>query len=336
MENGESMSTGMAVVSCLFAASLWGSWAASLKYIGTYPLEGFVWTLYTSSFCFVWIVGIAVKQGRLFSEINGLWERDPWRLLGVVAGGAAFALGMALSLTVMRSLGLSVAQPIQSSVSMILGTVWTVSIGGLPDGVKISRIILAISILICAVLFTMLAAWFRALGHRANESADANRPPEKPIIRYLPIVLGASLLSSAYPWALALGLHSKTQDKGISTLPYMALLVTGAFISVSVLCSIRLTRSGQLRMALSAPLHIKRWGIGSGIFHFGGNIIHSLGAAALSASIAYPLGLSASFWTQLWGLGHGEFRGTPRGAKLSLAIGMTMYCTGVGVIVSTL
>lgn len=326
----------MAVVSCLFAASLWGSWAASLKYIGTYPLEGFVWTLYTSSFCFVWIVGIAVKREKLFSEINGLWERDPLRLLGVIAGGGAFALGMALSLTVMRSLGLSVAQPIQSSVSMILGTVWTISIGGLPDGVKISRIILAISILICAVLFTMLAAWFRAQGRRATETADANRPPEKAIVRYLPLVLGASLLSSAYPWALALGLHSKTQEKGISTLPYMALLVTGAFLSISVLCSIRLKRSGQLRMAISAPLHIKRWGIGSGIFHFGGNIIHSFGAAALSASIAYPLGLSASFWTQLWGLGHGEFRGTPMGAKLSLAIGMTMYCTGVGVIVSTL
>jgi hypothetical protein len=112
--------------------------------------------------------------------------------------------------------------------------------------------------------------------------------------------------------------------------------VTGAFGGVLVMCGIRLARRGQLRQVMRAPFRLKRWGIGSGIFHFGGNIIHSVGAASLTASIAFPLGLSASFWTQLWGLLHGEFKGSSRISQVSLGIGMALYCLGVGLIVTTL
>jgi hypothetical protein len=329
------MSTAAAVGLCLLAASLWGSWAASLKHIGAHPLDGFVLTLYASAFCFVWLVALTVGRQSLLGSIGAAWSHDPMRLLGILGGGAAFAIGMSLTLTVMRSLGLTVAQPIQSSTSIILGTVWTVTIGGVPRGVPISRLVAAIAVLVTAVLFTMLAAWLRSRAWRALPNSAATHTASD-FARLLPVVLMASLLASAYPWALAIGLRSPTQPHGLGVLPYMALLVTGSFAGILTLCGLRLARAGELRNALQAPFRIKRWGLGSGIFHFGGNIIHSVGAASLTASVAYPLGLTASFWTQLWGLVHGEFRGASRLAQLSLGIGMAMYCLGVGLIITTL
>jgi hypothetical protein len=320
---------------CLFAASLWGSWAASLKHIGTYRLDGFVLTLYASSFAFVWLVALAMERQTLIVDLRDAVDRDPLRVLGIIGGGGAFAIGMSLTLTVMRSLGLSIAQPIQSAVSIILGTVWTVTIGGVPDGVPVSRIVVAIAVLVGAVMFTMLAAWFRSRAWSSLPESSISHSMSD-IVRFLPLVLAASVLASAYPWALALGLRSPTQPHGLDVLPYMALLVTGAFAGVLLLCGARLLHDGQLLDVMNAPFRIKRWGMGSGIFHFGGNIIHSVGAASLTASIAFPLGLSASFWTQMWGLIHGEFKGASRVAQVSLAIGMAMYCLGVGLIVTTL
>jgi hypothetical protein len=158
----------------------------------------------------------------------------------------------------------------------------------------------------------------------------------KHLWRSLPLILLASLLSSAYPWALSIGLKSPTQSHGLTILPYMCLLVTGALIGAVSVNGVNLTRRRQWRQVIHAPFRIRKWGMGSGAFHFGGNIIHGIGAASLSASIAYPLGLSATFWSLVMGLLHGEFRDASTKAYIAMGAAMVLYCTGVGIIVSTL
>ncbi|MBA3276210.1 MAG: hypothetical protein H0T72_10470 [Chloroflexia bacterium] len=329
------VSTELAVLLTLLAASMWGTWMVSLKYIGDFPLDGFVVTLYTSSFIFVWGVALIVERGDLLKTLANAARGEPARVLGVLAGGIAFAVGMGVTLTVLSRIGLSVAQPIQSSVSIMLGTAITVVVGGVPDGVSLARLLIAVAILTGAVIVTMLAAWFRAQAWRQTETPDVV-DSMKHLWRSLPLIVLASLLSAAYPWALSIGLKSPTQSEGFDVLPYMVLLVTGALMGSLLINGITLTRRRQWRQVLEAPFRIRRWGMMSGVFHFGGNIIHSVGTASLSASIAYPLGLSAAFWTLLWALLHGEFKGASMRAHVALATAMDLYCTGVAIIISTL
>lgn len=329
------VSTQLAVLLSLLAASLWGTWMVSLKYIGDFPLDGFIVTLYASSFVFVWGVSLIVERGGLLKTLANATRDDPLRVLGVLAGGIAFAVGMGVTLGVLSRIGLSVAQPIQSSVSIMLGTLITVVVGGVPEGVSLARLLFAVSILTGAVIVTMLAAWLRAQAWRQTETLGVS-DSMRHLWRSLPMIVLASLLTSAYPWALSIGLRSPTQTEGLDILPYMALLATGALAGSLFVNGVNLSRRHQWRQVIGAPFRIRRWGMMSGVFHFGGNIIHSIGTASLSASIAYPLGLSAAFWTLLWGLLHGEFRGASTRAYMALGTAMTLYCVGVSVIISTL
>ena len=68
--------TGIAVVMGLLAASMWGTWFISLKYIGKYPLEAFYITLFTTSMILVWGVGFILDGPALFGNLKAIWQTD--------------------------------------------------------------------------------------------------------------------------------------------------------------------------------------------------------------------------------------------------------------------
>ena len=89
-----------------------------------------------------------------------------------------------------------------------------------------------------------------------------------------------------------------------------------------------LTRRHQWHVIRETPFAIHKWSIFSGICHYGGNIIHTFATRGLSTAVAYPLGLASALWTQLWGLGYGEFKGAPKSAYVYLFLSFACYVAG--------
>ena len=85
----------------------------------------------------------------------------------------------------------------------------------------------------------------------------------------------------------------------------------GALLTSGLLLTVR----RQWNYVFRASLRIHAFGIISGLFHYGGNIIHTIGTTALSPVISWPLGVTMGLWTQFWGLVYGEFKGASRRAE---------------------
>jgi hypothetical protein len=333
MNFSPELSKEAAIVLSLLAASMWGSWFVSLKYLGNYTLDGFFITLFTTSIIFVWSVGLIVDQSALLANISFVLANDPSRVIVTLVGGVVYVVGMRFSLTVMSSIGLSLAQPIQSSVGILSGTLVTTVIGGVPLGVSIWRLLFAAFVLIAAVVASMLAARFRSQGQILRPDLGM-RVTMQDMWRALGLILISSLLTPAYPFALLYGLKSSTHPQGLAVLPFMALLATGAFIGSILTSGVNLTRSRQWALVRRAGFKIHRFGIGSGLFHYGGNIIHTFGTAFLSSAISWPLGITSGLWTLVWGLVYGEFKGAPGRAYVALIAALALYITGAYVIAS--
>lgn len=328
------LSPGAAVFMALLAASMWGTWFISLKHLGDYPLDGFFITLFTTSVVFVWLVAHLIDGGAVFGNIAEVWTRDPSRIVVVLVCGAIYVMGMRFSLTVLRTIGLSLAQPIQSAIGTLSSLVITVVVGGVPAGVSVWRLVGATAILILAVLSAMYAG-------RLRGRAQAAQPDNQHFVsmatmwRSLGMIVLSSLLVPAYPLALSYGLRSTTQPNGLAVLPFMLLLSTGAFVGSVLTSGVALTRRGEWSRVWRAPWRVHKFGVWSGLFHYGGNIIHTFAAAFLSAAVAFPLGITSGLWTQMWGLVYGEFRGSPRAAYVALGAGIALYVVGGYIIAST-
>jgi hypothetical protein len=229
-------------------------------------------------------------------------------------------------------IGLSLAQPIQSAIGILTSLAITIFVGGVPASASIERLVLATFILIGAVLSSMVAGRLRSQAQSAQQSKQY--VPMSVVWRSLGFVLLGSLFTPAYPFALSYGLHSTTQPAGMAVLPFMAMLVTGALCGSLLTSGTILTLSHQWHRVWSAGFRIHKFGIWSGLFHYGGNIIHTFAASFLSAAIAFPLGITSGLWTQMWGLVYGEFRGSPPKAYVALAGGIILYIIGAYLIAS--
>lgn len=316
------LSTPIALFFALTAAAMWGSWFISLKYLGEYPLDGFMMTLFTTSLLFVWGVGFALDGPALVGDMARLATQEPLRIVGVLIGGITYVGSIRFTLSVIRTIGLSLMQPIQSSLAIMMGTFASVVVGGMPASLTIERLVLACGVLIAAVFVSMLAGYWRDYHNAAN-------PDNSKLWRALGLVLLSTLFTPAYPLALSYGLRSSTQPEGLSVLPFMALLCTGAFVGACLTSGLILTKNRQWGVVRNAGWRIHRWGILSGLFHYGGNILHSFATAHLSSALSWPLGVSSGFWTLMWGLVYGEFRHAPRRAYAALLGAMALYVFGV-------
>jgi hypothetical protein len=333
MNFSPALTSQEAVGLSLFAASMWGSWFVSLKYLGDYPLDGFFMTLFTTSIIFVWSVGFVVDKTALLANISSVLANDPSRVLVTLGCGAIYVVGMRFSLTVMSTIGLSLAQPIQASVGILLGILVTTTIGGIPLGISIGRLFFAGFVLVGAVVASMMAARYRSLGQVLRPDLGM-RVTMEDMWKALGLITLASLLTPAYPLALSYGLKSSTHPAGLAVLPFMALLATGAFVGCLLNCGLNLTRRHQWSRIRHAGFKIHRFGIGSGLFHYGGNIIHTFATAFLSAALAWPLGITSGLWTLVWGLVYGEFKGAPGRAYLALFAALGLYVAGAYIVAS--
>lgn len=328
------MSAGVAVTLSLLAAFMWGSWFISLKYMGDYPLDGFYITLFTTSFLFVWAVGFLFDGWALVGNLRDVWAVSPDRVWVTIVCGMLYVCGMRVSLWVMKTIGLSLAQPIQSSINILVGTFVAGFVGGVPQNLDITRLAIACVALLGAVLLSMQAGRLRVRAQRANELKSDLRFTNDQLWKALGMLVFASVFTPAYTFGLSYGLKSVTQPMGLAVLPFMAMLATGAYIGSWLTSGLLLTVNKQWGRVFSAPWSIHKWGVISGLAHYGGNIIHTFATAHLSSVVTWPLGVTAGLWTQFWGLMFGEFRGSSRATYIALFSGIALYIVGVYLVAS--
>ena len=322
------LSMPTAVFLALLAPAMWGSWFICLKYLGKYPLEAFYVTLFATSMLLVWGVGFILDGPALIENMQEVWMEDPSRIIVTIVCGALYVTGMQLSLRIYQIIGLSISQPLQSSINVIIGTLLSALIGGIPVGLTISRIVAATLFLLAALLLTMRAGRLRNAAQK-EQNVDTGLSRDPADIRKAIIMLAVgSAFVPAYSTGLSYGLKSITQPNGMAVMPFMSLLCTGAFIGAMLICGTILTKRKQWGVFKANGWKIHKLGVISGLCHYGGNIIHTFATANLSTVVSWPLGLTAGLWTQMWGLKFGEFKGAPKSAYTYLVGGILCYLVG--------
>lgn len=316
----------------LLAASMWGSWFITLKYLGDYPLEAFYITLFSSSMVVVFSVGFLFDGRYLIGNIIDVLRIDPSRVIVTFVCGILYVLGMQFSLRVLRILGLAVSQPIQASIGIIGGTAISAVIGGIPESMTVARVSFAVVFLLTAVLLSIRAGILRNRAQKiGNINIGLSTDPKQIKKAYIMLVL-AAVLTPAYTTALSYGLRSITQTRGLAVLPFMVVLCTGAFVGAFVVCGTIITKRKQWHVFVSFPFKIHLLGTIAGFAHYGGNIIHTFATRNLSAVVSWPLGFTAGLWTQLWGIVYGEFKGSPKKVYYIFGAGVACYIIGAMII----
>jgi hypothetical protein len=328
MNFSPQLDTGTAIFMSLLAASLWGSWFISLKYLGDYPIDGFYVTLFTTSLLLVWSLAIILDGEALFENLRAVWVVDSSRIWLTLVCGVLYVIGMRLSLFVMGRIGLSLTQPIQQSINILAGTAVAAFVGGVPEGLSLAKLALACTLLVGAVLVTMLAGNLRAKAQQAPNFKSTLIFTPHDLWKALGLLVFSSAFIPAYTFAISYGLQSVTQPNGLAVLPFMAVLVSGAFTGSLLTSGLALSRSKQWQLVFQAPLRIHKFGIISGFFHYGGNIIHTYSTAFLSSAVSWPLSITAGLWTTLWGFVYGEFKDSPPSVYIALFAGIALYLLG--------
>ncbi|HEY59147.1 MAG TPA: hypothetical protein G4N92_00440 [Anaerolineae bacterium] len=320
--------TPVAIFMALSAPAMWGSWFVCLKFLDENPIEVFYIILFTTSMVLVWGIGLILDGPALIDNIVDVWIADPSRVYISFICGVLYVTGMQFSLRVINIIGLSLSQPIQSSINVIGGTLISALIGGIPAGISITRLGTATTFLFLAVFLSLAAGRIRNLAQEEQNIDTGLSRDSKSIKKAIVFLVIASIATPAYSTGLSYGLKSITQPNGMAVMPFMAVLCTGAFTGAIFTCCIILTIRKQWYIFFKNGWKIYKLGIISGLAHYGGNIIHTFATRNLSTVVSWPLGLTAGLWTQMWGIKFGEFRGAPKKAYIWLIMGIVCYLVG--------
>lgn len=327
------MTQELAILGGLFNAFLWGSWAVVLKKLGSYPLDAFFLGLYVFSFVFVWILAWIVLGEELFKEMAQVWRERPAIIIVALAAGATYVIGVRITLTVFTAVGLSVTAPIQTFMSLILGTSLAALVGGTPAALAPGDLIVA-----CLLLFTAGMATVRARIVRdrslfeaaASHLRVAAEETSKRLLAKNMVLVGlASAIITAYPLGLSYSLRAPGRDYGLTPFACMIVLVTGSLIGAVLISGAVLTRRRQWSLFLRASWTMRRYSLLAAGAHYGGNIINAFATGALTAAVSWPIGTTSQLWTYVWGLATGEFKGAPRKSYLLIAAGALLYVAGI-------
>ncbi len=327
------MTQEVAILGGLFNAFLWGSWAVILKKLDHYPVDAFFLGLYIFSFVFVWMIALILLGEELFREMAQAWRERPAVIIVALFTGGTFVIGVRITLTVFTAVGLSVTAPVQTFMSLILGTSLAAFVGGTPAALAPLDLIVACLLLFAAAMATVRARIVRdrlLFEGAASQLRDAAGATSRRLIaKNIILVAPASAIITAYPLGLAYSLQAPGRDYGLTPLAYMIVLATGSLIGAVLTSGAVLTLRRQWSIFLRAGWAMHRYSLIAAGAHYGGNIINAFATGALTAAVSWPIGTTSQLWTYIWGLATGEFKGAPRKSYLLIASGAALYIAGI-------
>ena len=316
------ISATTALFMVLFTTFLWGSWSQFVKLIDNWPLPAFIWWLYISGFV-VTTVSILFLKPYYFPEGMGHYLRAlPGKCLLVLVCGATYSIGTQLSMTVVKKAGIIFHTSINAMLTIPVGCAVSSILGGIPQGVSVGQIVLGVALLVTATMLCQKSARMR--------DADNGIPAEQGIAdrkKYIVLlVVCAVVFAPTYTVALSLGTKAENGVQ-LPTPLLVWVLSVGSLLGTSVFSAVRLTIHHQWKDAFHVRKHYKKIGLAclAGLFHYGGNMIHTIASPVVSVAIAWPMGYLSNIWQYFWGLVRGEFRGARRVTMGVLFLGIACF-----------
>ena len=320
------LTTQAAITGIIFVTFLWGSWFQTVKHLGSFPVHAFISIMYGISVIIVWLaIGILgrqmVPQG-VFHELKS----SPWLALAILGCGIVFGIAMQLHLTVVKRIGLILSTSVSATCAILGGTIVSVLFAGIPEGVSVVTLFAASILLILATITCQYAGVRRDKEKHREEEQSSSRLQDILLLAFINLIL-----MSSYPLANSIGLRSALNPDGFSSLTCMGMLVLGACAGSSLFTLMLYSREGKSIFTGSETPLLKLLFLAfvAAFCHFGGNVLHAIFAPVVSVAIATVIGNSYHYWSYIWGLAYGEFKGAGLKTYGILLTGILLFAAGV-------
>lgn len=317
-----NISPTVALCMVLFTTFLWGSWSQFVKQLEDWPLPAFIWWLYICGFG---VTSLSILFLKPYYFPNGMGEfltALPGKCLLVLVCGATYSIGTQLSMTVVKKAGIIFHTSINAMLTIPVGCTVSSILGGIPEGVPVLQIIFGVILLVCATMLCQKSARMRDADN--GIPVDQGSADRKKYI--LLLIVCAVVFAPTYTIALSLG--TKPENGVQLPTPLLVwILSIGSLLGTSIFSAIRLTIHHQWKDAFDVKKNRRKIGLAclAGLFHYGGNMIHTIASPVVSVAIAWPLGYLSSIWQYFWGLFRGEFRGAHKRTMCVLFLGIACF-----------
>lgn len=310
----------------LLTSFMWGFWHQFVKRISPWPLPAFMIWMFTSGALVVWGCILALQASLvpegILTAIRGARE---YALLALVCG-AGFAIGMQIQLYVVSKMGLIYSTSVVSTSSILLGTLFSSLLGGIPEDTSFMKILFGALILLAATLTCQ-----RAGIEKDRYLQVPNETIRRNSRKYLLILLAYLIFfSQSYTIGMSVSVRTDLRPNGLPGPVAVGMLAAGAAAAVWIVCGVMLLRKGEMRLLCRPgnPICFLYAAVG-GVCCLGGDLLHNIAAPVVSVAIAWPLSNLSGVWQYFWGILSGEFRGAGRRAKTLLGVGMSLFVLGV-------
>ncbi len=317
------ISYNQAIILTLLSAFFWGTWPISQKFLNKYPIRVYFLELFFFSWVFVWSFSFIVKGRDIFIEIGQVYNNNPSYIYAICICGFLFSLSMIFNFYIIKLIGLTISQPLQQTIALLVGSSYSVFIGGKPENISYMQLIFCLSILILSIFFTYLSHKGKAQKEKKNFKFS----------KILVLVLISSIAGSSYAFSISYSLRTVINPNGLSVLPFTCIFVVFAFLFVLLSNIFSPPEKGIIKTIKGAELKIHLLCIVSALFHYGGNMLHCLTTGILSSVISWPLGLTSGFWTQLAGVLFGEFKNAKKSSLIFWLLSIVFYIIGAQIII---
>lgn len=321
-----NLSYTSAVFLVVLVSFLWGFWHQFVKKLGSWPLAAFMIWMYGIGTLIVWALIGLFREVWVPEGILRVLRQAPDKALIAALCGAGFSVGMMINLYVVSKMGLIFSTSVTSTAAIVLGTLLSSVLGGLPEDASMGQIYFGALILLCASYLCQAAS--RAKDKHKGSSAEE---AAKTSTKFLTILIVYLLLfSQSYTVGMSLSVRTELRPNGLPGPVAVGMLALGATVAIVLICLVMLIKSGQISMLLHPQ--DKRCILYAAIGGFcclGGDLIHNIASPILSVAIAFPLAQLSGVWQYFWGIVGGEFRGCGNRAKGLLTGGILCYILGV-------
>lgn len=328
------ISQTMGLFMVLFTTFLWGSWSQFVKKLSKWPVAAFMLWLFTSGFVLLSAALLILRNVLLPDNVLDLMAALPGKCLLVLICGITYAIGMQINMTVVHKAGLIFSTSIMSMLTIPVGCAVSSIFGGIPENVSVLQIILGVILLVMATLLCQKSTRMR---DRDNGVEIAEEETKARLKYMLMLVACAVVFSPTYTVALSIG----TTPVGDLMLPPALLvwiLTGGALIGTAIVSGVILLKNHQLAALLAVRENFQyvRYALLAGVFHCGGNLIHTIASPVVSVAIAWPLGYLSNIWQYFWGVIRGEFKGAKKRTWITLVLGVLCFILALITLASAL
>lgn len=254
-----------------------------------------------------------------------VWNARNYALLAL-ACGSGFAVGMQIQLYVVSKMGLVYSTSIVSTSSIILGTILSSILGGIPKDTSFAKILVGALILLVATLTCQWADW---------EKRRFQKVPKEIVKKnnrkyFLILLIYLLLFSQCYTVGMSVSVQTDLRPDGLPGPIAVGFLAIGAALSTSLVCTIILVRQKKLHFLFRPGNAICLiYALIGGICCLGGDLLHNIASPIVSVAIAWPLSNLSGVWQYFWGVLSGEFKGAGFKAKVLLSAGVSLFILGV-------